>query len=207
VNRSRRHAGVGTLVLGVAAGAWLAGKPAGAWDRISIVAAYLCLALLCLALLEGSRRAVVAGRGTLNSYRRRDVGIWGALTGLVHLLIATKLSMTPGYLDTIVNDPEQALRTQLFGWGSIVGFLVGLNLVVLLALSNDWSLRMLGPTWWKRLQRSSYVAFILTVGHGLAFQVLEARTWSLVGLLAGAAALVAVVQGRGIIAVRARLDR
>jgi len=41
-------------------------------------------------------------------------------------------------------------------------------------------MRSLGSVWWKRLQRTSYLGFCLTLLHGLAFQVLESRTWALV---------------------------
>ena len=53
--------------------------------------------------------------------------------------------------------------------------------LMLLLLSNDRSLRRLGPKWWKRLQRSSYVAIALTFYHGFAFQYLEGPVYALGG--------------------------
>jgi DMSO/TMAO reductase YedYZ heme-binding membrane subunit len=82
-----------------------------------------------------------------------------------------------------------AAREQLFNWGSIFGTVVGLLFVLLLAISSDLALRRLGPKTWKRLQRSSLLAFWLTVAHGVAFQILEDRYLALFLLVAAGAAL------------------
>jgi hypothetical protein len=68
MGRSERHILLGGLSIGVCAAFGLAGPAATAWDRVSILTAYLCLGLLCMGLLVGPRRAVVSGRATLNSY-------------------------------------------------------------------------------------------------------------------------------------------
>ncbi|MBA4159583.1 MAG: hypothetical protein H0X65_19215, partial [Gemmatimonadetes bacterium] len=47
--------------------------------------------------------------------------------------------------------------------------------VLLLALSNDLSLRLLKAGRWKTLQRWNYALFALTVVHGIAYQVIEDR--------------------------------
>jgi DMSO/TMAO reductase YedYZ heme-binding membrane subunit len=46
---------------------------------------------------------------------------------------------------------------------------------MLLALSNDVSLRALGTRSWKSAQRWIYVAFDLTIVHGIAYQLVEKR--------------------------------
>jgi DMSO/TMAO reductase YedYZ heme-binding membrane subunit len=133
------------------------------------------------------------------------VGIWAALTGLFHLVLATKLSMNPSYMGAVVDAQGGTSARQLFAWGSVLGYLVGLNFLLLLALSNDRVMRLIGSRWWKRLQRTSYVSFGLTLAHGLAFQVLEARSWALVAVLALTGVVVVAFQVRGALAVRHRL--
>jgi sulfoxide reductase heme-binding subunit YedZ len=175
-------------------------------DRLSITSAYLFLALLCAGLSVGPLRALKSGRPTLNSHLRRDIGIWAALAGLLHLYLAMVASMTPEYMALFVDianpAPSAAVRRELYSWSVIAGLVVGVLLLVLLTLSNDKSLRLLGSRWWKRLHRSSYIAFVLTVLHGFAFQVLESRTWSLILLLAAATLGIMVLQVRGARAVK-----
>jgi DMSO/TMAO reductase YedYZ heme-binding membrane subunit len=66
-----------------------------------------------------------------------------------------------------------------------------LVLALLLTLSNNASLRALGPRQWKGLQRWVYAAFVLTVAHGIAYQVIEER--ALLFVAVGSAVVLAVV--------------
>ena len=158
-------------------------------DGLSLATAYLCLVFMGVALSLGPLRVIRADRLALNIYLRRDIGIWAALTGLVHLFVATELSMNQSYMTAYVNLSSSGLsaglRGDLFSWGSIAGFVVGIFVLLLLFLSNDKALRVMGPTWWKRLQRIAYPAFFLTLLHGFAFQALEARNVLLVGIVIG----------------------
>ena len=110
--------------------------------------------------------------------------------------------MTPVYQATFVaiNDAGLApeTRMQFFTWGAITGLVIGVLILMLLLLSSDRALRLLGTRWWKRLQRSAYLLFVVTLVHGLAFQLLEARSSWFVGLLVlmGVVVLVLQLQGR-----------
>ncbi len=183
------------MVLSVAL---FAGQPSAAADRVSIVSAYLCTLLFCVVLLIGPITVITGGRLTLNQLLRRDLGIWTAVTGILHLALGTELSMNVAYLETfvegVVSPPAPAIRQALFTWGTIGGFIVGLLFLLLLALSNNAAIRLLGASWWKRLQRSSYLAFVLTAIHGFAFQILESRSLIWIGVLA--AIVTAVVAGQ-----------
>ena len=130
----------------------------------------------------------------MNSLLRRDLGIWAGLTGLAHLAAATGEVMQPAYFNRYLTGPE---GPPLPGWlgnsGIVGGYLIGVLLLILLLLSNNWSLRRLGPARWKQLHGVSTTAFVLTIVHGIAFQVIERRTggW-LAGLVVAAAALFAL---------------
>ncbi len=128
---------------------------------------------------------------------RRDLGIWAGLTGLAHLAAATGEVMQPAYFEAYITGPPEAPMPGWAGWigtASIVaGYLVGILLLVLLALSNNWSLRWLGPARWKRVQGAARAALVMTVAHGIVFQVIEGRTggW-LAALMVVAAAVFAL---------------
>jgi sulfoxide reductase heme-binding subunit YedZ len=133
---------------------------------------------------------------------RRDLGIWAGLTGLTHLVAATGEVMQPAYFQAYITGPPEAPMPGWAGWigtaSIIAGYLVGILLLVLLALSNNWSLRRLGPVRWKRAQGAAVAALLLTVTHGVVFQVIEGRTGA---WLAG---LVVVAVGLFVLRRRAR---
>lgn len=163
-------------------------------DRVSLVTAWLCFALLAAALCLGPWQALRTGQPVLNNLLRRDLGIWAALTGLAHLVVATTVVMQPNYFRAYITGPPENPLPGWAGWigtaSILAGYLVGLIFLLLLALSNNRSLRRLGAPRWKRLQRAAAVAFFLTVAHGVIFQVIEGRTrgW-LAGLVVVSAAV------------------
>lgn len=177
--------------------AWFTGSPGAALDRLSLLTAWLCFGLLVAALALGPLDALRTGRPTLNSVLRRDLGIWAGLTGLAHLAAATGEVMQPAYFAAYITGPPAAPMPGWAGWigtASIVaGYLVGILLLMLLALSNNWSLRRLGAARWKLAQRAASLALLMTVAHGIVFQVIEGRTggW-LAGLVVVAAAIFAL---------------
>jgi DMSO/TMAO reductase YedYZ heme-binding membrane subunit len=170
------------------------------------VLSWLCLLLLAAALLVGPVLALRTGRVPLNHLLRRDLGIWAALNGLAHLALAFRISMTPAYMKVYIAGapawPDAATRQQLYMWAVIGSLVIAALFVLLLALSSNRALRLVGPTWWKRLQRGSYLAFGLTVAHAAVFQLIEGRHAALVVLLVLLSLAVALVQARGWLAVR-----
>ena len=71
----------------------------------------------------------------------------------------------------------EALSTgsDLFGFANYTGLIAALIVVLLLALLNDVSLRVLGRKRWKFLQRWNYAVMVLVVLHITAYQILESR--------------------------------
>lgn len=210
-SRLRLHILLAVVNLSILVAAWGIGERGAAIDRLSLVSAYLFLLLISFVLLVGPLRAVRTGRTTINHTLRRDVAIWSALTGLVHLAAGAAESMTPGYLEVFVthavNSPSVTTREAFFFWSVIIGFVIGVLLVVLLALSNNWSMTLIGQRWWKRLHRMSYFVFGLTILHGLGFQVLESRWWVGYGLMAAITIVICVAQARGIRVIMKRSSR
>jgi sulfoxide reductase heme-binding subunit YedZ len=175
-------------------------------DRLSTASAWICTLFFCAVLLIGPVSVITGRPAPTNHLLRRDLGIWTAVTGLLHFWLGTEEAMNTSYLAAFVSGtvapPAPDVRQSLFTWGSLLGFVIGLLFLLLMGLSNNVSLRRLGGKWWKRLQRSSYFAFAFTVLHGFAFQILENRHWVWVGLLGLCTFVVAALQGRGFLARR-----
>ena len=108
--------------------------------------------------------------------------------------------MNPVYVSSFVRNnpapPPATLREILFSGGAILGILIAMVFLLLLAISSDRALRWLGTMRWKKLQWSAHLALWLTVIHGIAFQLLEARYLPLMLLLL-ASAVVLYYRWRG----------
>jgi sulfoxide reductase heme-binding subunit YedZ len=115
--------------------------------------------------------------------------------------------MQPAYFQTYVTGPPGAPMPGWAGWLStasiVAGYVVGLLLLVLVALSSNRSLRRLGPDRWKRVQRGSAWVLLLTVAHGVVFQVLEGRTGGWLAALVVVAAAIFTLRRRARRAVAA----
>jgi len=210
--RARHHFTLLVLVAGGVSLAIFGAAPETATDRVSMLTAYQFMFLLSVVLVLGPLRAIRSGRTTLNLYLRRDIAIWAGIAGLLHLYAGTVQSMTPLYVGRFVDlgagEPTAALRQQLFIWGTIIGVVIAVLVLLLLGLSSDRLLHLLGKRWWKRLQRSSYVILGLTVVHALAFQFLEYRAEVFVAVFAALTAGVIMAQGVAFVTVRRkRLSR
>jgi DMSO/TMAO reductase YedYZ heme-binding membrane subunit len=68
-------------------------------------------------------------------------------------------------------------------------------------LSSDRALRKIGMTWWKRLQRASYAAFLFTSIHAVAFQVIESRSLVWVGVILVVSIIIAGLQLTGVLSI------
>jgi sulfoxide reductase heme-binding subunit YedZ len=91
-------------------------------------------------------------------------------------------------------DPRHKLRHDAFGVGNYTGLVAAVLFALLLALSNDISLRKLGSTRWKSLQRWVYAAIALTAVHAVLYQRIEKRTLPFVAALYIALAIVLALQ-------------
>lgn len=148
--------------------------------RLSMSTAYASLLLVAASLAVGPIRVLRGRHAPANIFLRRDLGIWAGALGLLHATVGLTVhfrgDMWKYFFSRVpsVSDPVP-LRLDAFAVASYTGAASALILVLLLALSNNWSLRRLGTRRWKSLQRWNYVGFALMAGHGAAFQLLESR--------------------------------
>ena len=97
------------------------------------------------------------------------------------------------------------LKDTQFGFANFTGLGAALLFLMLLAISNDLSLRILKARRWKSMQRWTYVAFLLTGAHGIAYQLIEKRHVPWVLAFSAIMTAVAVAQFLGFVRVHWRL--
>jgi sulfoxide reductase heme-binding subunit YedZ len=129
---------------------------------------------------------------------RRDVGIWTGILAIVHTAIGLTVHLRGRmwmYFFKALHPLE--LQNTQFGFANFTGLAAALLFLMLLAISNDLSLRMLKTHRWKSLQRWAYGAFVLTGVHGIAYQLIEKRhvPWVLVFALVMAAVAAGQILG------------
>jgi len=131
---------------------------------------------------------------------RRDIGIWTGILALLHTAIGLTVHLRGRmWMYFFKRLHPLTLQNTQFGFANYVGLGAVLLFVMLLAISNDVSLRGLGVSRWKSLQRWTYVAFGMTVAHGIAYQLVEKRHLPWVLFFGSLDAAVATIQTFGYI--------
>lgn len=171
--------------------------------------AYAALTWLCGALVLGPRNVLTGRPNPVSFDLRRDMGIWAGLTALLHVVFGLQAhlrgEMWRYFFHALPNRSNPLpLRLDLFGFANITGLIAAVILLGLLTVSNDASLRRLGGTRWKALQRWSYGAFVLVALHGAAYQLSAGREPVFVLVFAG---LLVPVVGLQLAAIRTRRRR
>ena len=169
--------------------------------RVSMASAYGGLVFLSASLVIGPWNVLRGRPNPVSTDLRRDIGMWAGLLGLAHVVAGLQVHLGGQFWLYFLYPPDQPhgwpLRYDAFGVANFTGLGVTLVLALLLGLSNDFSLRALGPRRWKALQRWNYAGFALVAAHGLAYQVIEKRELPFVGLFGGLVLVVVVMQLAG----------
>jgi sulfoxide reductase heme-binding subunit YedZ len=143
-------------------------------QRLTVATGYVATGLLALTLLIGPANLMLRRRVPISSYLRRDVGMWTAAFGVVHVLFgfqvhsAGQLSALLAYFFTAGGAP----LVNSFGLGNWTGLVATIILVGLLTISSDLALRTLKAPTWKWLQRLNYALFALVLMHALFYGAL-----------------------------------
>lgn len=172
----RHHLPIG-LLSGICAALLYVTRPySDVITRLSFASAYPALVLLALTLIIGPWRMLRKKPVPRSMDIRRDLGIWAGLFGLLHAATGqfVHLRGRPWLYYIYENwqdEHSQPFRYDVFGIANNTGLIATLILVVLLATSNDASLRKLGTPGWKQLQRWNYACFGLTAVHTVLYLV------------------------------------
>jgi methionine sulfoxide reductase heme-binding subunit len=143
-----------------------------------IALGYLSLLLIGVTMIIGPLNLLRSRRNPVNIDLRRDVGIWAAIAGCWHVLLVFRGTVLNGQLlQYFLQAGSYGYRLQLdvYGFSNDFGLFATLLLLLLLALSNAVSLRVLKGKWWKRMQRLTYPLALLAVAHTLGYQYLNVR--------------------------------
>ena len=174
--RTRRHFFLAITAAAITFLAYLATPPPDIRHRLSMGTAYAGLIFLSASLWLGPWNVLRRRASPVSFDLRRDVGIWTGVLALLHtaigLMVHLRGRMWMYFFKRL--HPLMLQNTQ-FGFANYAGLGAALLFVMLLAISNDVSLRGLGIARWKAWQRWTYVAFGLTVVHGVAYQLVEKR--------------------------------
>lgn len=204
--RLRRHALLAALTVAATAAVALANRSPQTVHRLSLGTAYAGLMLLAVSLAIGPIRVLKARPNPVSTDLRRDVGIWAALAGLAHVVFGLQVHMRGKFWLYFVYPPGQGgvvpLRHDIFGAANWPGLGATLILVVLLVISNDVALRRLGRQRWKALQRWSYAGALLTLVHGVVFQVIEKRQLPFVLVFVATCSAALAFQAAGLLVLR-----
>jgi sulfoxide reductase heme-binding subunit YedZ len=143
------------------------------WMKASFSTAYPALILLLATLAIGPFNVLTRRRNPVSSDLRRDIGIWAGILSIVHTAVGQNVHLRGRpWLYYVYDHPERhilPIRHDVFGVCNYTGAFCTLTVLLLLATSNDYSLRRLGTRKWKSLQRWNYAAFALLAVHALGY--------------------------------------
>ncbi len=208
MSRTARHLALFAASLATLAAFHQGLAPQPALWRLSMGSAYASLALLAASLAIGPWNVLRARPNPVSGYLRRDIGIWAGILGLVHVVAGLQVHMGGRMWLYFFPGPEATYRFPLridpFGLANHAGLVATVLLVMLLALSNNASLKKLGVARWKSLQRWNYAIALLVVAHGAVYMVLEGRRLRWVALALAIVLAAALLQATGFRATRAK---
>lgn len=169
---------------------------------VSMASGYVGLLVLSIVLVVGPWNVLWGRANPVSTDLRRDLGIWAGVLGLIHVVTGLQVHfrgrMWLYFLDPSGRPQHIPLRHDLFGLANLAGLGATLVLLMLLALSNDLSLRGLGARRWKSLQRWNYAYLALVIAHTAAYQVVTERARLFVAVSAVMVCAVIVAQMAGI---------
>ena len=153
--------------------------------RASMATAYVALVLLTATLAFGPIASFKGRRYPVTTDIRRDVGIWTAVVAIAHVVIGLQVHLRGKMWEYFVHSVRGTFlpRIDPFGAANYAGAVAAILLVVLLATSNDASLRGLGAPTWQRVHRTVEWVLILTLLHAGVYQWVEKRQAGIIVVL------------------------
>lgn len=172
-------------------------------ERLSFASAYPALILISTTLLIGPIKLLGGKRVPMSMDLRRDIGIWAGVAGVSHALVGQFVHLRGRpWLYYVYDNWTGAhllpIRHDVFGLANDTGLLAALMLLLLLATSNDASLRKLRTPGWKKLQRWNYACFGFVAIHTFLYQeALESQTLPFLSLALITVGFTIFIQYRG----------
>lgn len=169
-------------------------------SRLSFASAYPAIVLLAVTLLTGPMNVLLRRRNPVSSDLRRDIGIWAGMVTILHAVVGQCVHLRGRPWLYYVYGPQEkhvGIRHDIFGFANYTGLLATLVVIALFATSNDLSLRALGTSGWKALQRWNYAVFCLAVMHSFGYQATEKQHIAWIGSIVGCVVITGAIQTAG----------
>ena len=178
-------------------------------EPLSLGLGYIGLLYIGASLLIGPLYLARQRRNPVNLYIRRDVGIWAGITSLLHVVLGLQIFEQGQILLYFFRQVQGHYLPQLdlFGLSNWVGLLAAVIVLVLLVLSNDWSLRRLKGKRWKGIQRWTYPLIVLAILHTFGYQITNTRDAPYILAVVGFTLILAIGQGTGALVYLQRQSR
>jgi methionine sulfoxide reductase heme-binding subunit len=207
IRRSKWHLTLAAGAIAITCLAYVATAPPDVRHRLSMATAYTGLIFLAVSLWIGPWNVLRRRPNPVSFDLRRDVGIWTGIFAILHTLIGLTVHLRGRMWMYFFKSlhPLKLQNTQ-FGFANFGGLGAALLFLMLLAISNDVSLRTLKTRRWKSLQRWTYAAFLLTAAHGIAYQMVEKRHVPWVLVFVGVIIATAVAQILGFVHVQRQMS-
>jgi sulfoxide reductase heme-binding subunit YedZ len=197
------------VAVAIALAAYLLLPSQPALHRISIGTGYVGAIFLAAALIIGPLNMLRGVSNPLSTYLRRDIGIMAGIFAVAHTIVGLQVHVGGDFVKYFfkrkANGEIGPVLFDAFGIANHLGLIAVLIIVVLLVISNNVSLRKLGPRRWKRIQRHIYLAAALVAVHGLIYQIIERRQAAFIAGLIAIAAAAATMQYLGFLRRGGRL--
>ena len=177
-------------------------------DRFTMSTAYVGLFFLAAALIVGPLNVLRGVPNLLSTYLRRDFGIIAGILAIAHTIIGLLVHFRGDFVQYFFYRTPTGIdgvRFDAFGTANHVGLIATLIILILLCISNNASMRRLGPERWKRIQRWNYVGAIAVILHALLYQAVERQKPAFIACVLIVAAGVVVLQLLGFWRRRERL--
>lgn len=164
--------------------------------QATLATGYVSFALLVVTFSLGPYYYLTARRSPASTYLRRDVSVWASIYAAIHVVVGLQAHLKGRMWAYFIFENWRSrtipFRYDLFGAANYTGAASALIMAVLLAISNDASMRRLGIDRWRNIQRWGRPCALLLLAHTAAYQLIEHRTapvvvpvWALaVGVLA-----------------------
>ncbi|MEO6910311.1 MAG: hypothetical protein ABI158_05245 [Edaphobacter sp.] len=148
-HRMKRQVILAAFAVAATALIYLATAPPDFRHRFSMATAYSSLLFLGATLLLGPWNIFRRCPNPVSFDLRRDIGIWAGLLAILHTAVGLTVHLRGRmWMYFLKQRHPLKLQTGLFGSSNDIGLISALLFLMLLAISNDISLRTLGLRRW-----------------------------------------------------------
>ncbi len=145
----------------------------------------------------GPLRVIRKQNNPVHNAMRRDIGISAGVAALIHTVLGLQVHLGGDIRKYFTLPPDPGKIAYAFVVTNWLGLVSALILLVLVAISNNISIRAIGLARWKKIQRIAYFAVAAAIAHGIIYQVIESRNVLVMTLVGVTAISILILQLAG----------